>query len=192
MVAVQFDSIGDWKFCSLDIRCHFPWGWMSDSFDHSPQNFCFYYIALNALERNIFFVLFAKSHGEGHLMNDRYMWFLCWRRLSQTPALYYAPPVNRVWDALTLHLLLCGGCWCLSVLYLSINYCCRCRTSTRFWILFICRRRWRSICRSSWRWEGDASSTAASVFPWAGGRVFGEKLVLLGFLFRNYLLAWTR
>lgn len=33
------------------------------------------------------------------------IWFLCWQRLCQTRTLRYEPPVNRVWDALTLRII---------------------------------------------------------------------------------------
>jgi len=52
-------------------------------------------IALNALERETSFRRSIRQKSRRAAMNDQYMVSVL-AAVSQTPALYYAPPVNRV------------------------------------------------------------------------------------------------
>jgi len=95
-LVVQFDSIGDWKFCSLDIRCHFPWVDENVCSVHSPQNFATR-VALHSMPRarNIFS---RRSSPKVTASHERSVWFLCWAGCLKPSLIttWCPPPVNSL------------------------------------------------------------------------------------------------
>jgi len=94
-LVVQFDSIGieNSVHWTLDVTFHEDECRIRSV--HSPQNFANTTSHCTALERETSFRRSIRQKSRRAAMNDQYMVSVLWR-LSQTPALYYAPPVNRV------------------------------------------------------------------------------------------------